>query len=143
MPILLTGRIGGDLLTDNSRKSDQRRGRSMTFVKRIDGAAALGTLLTAGTLTGAHAAAMYTAIDLSLSGFTSSLASGVSDGQQVGTAFAPGVDHALLWTGTAASAVDLNPSGFASSLARGVGDGQQVGDGVVVPNVSCINSSLI
>ena len=45
---------------------------------------ALGTLLTAGTLAGAHAAAMYTAIDLNPSGVISSQATGVSDGQQVG-----------------------------------------------------------
>src|SRR3954462_1775168 len=80
----------------------------------------------------AHAAAVYTAIDLNPSGFTSSEADGIANGQQVGVAAGPATDfdsHAILWTGTAASAVDLNPSpsGATMSQAYGVADGQQVG----------------
>jgi hypothetical protein len=43
-----------------------------------------------------------------------------------------GAQHAVLWTGTAASAVDLNPTNIAitSSSAVGVGGGQQVGVGL-------------
>jgi hypothetical protein len=103
----------------------------MPFVKRIGGAAALGALLTAGTLAGAHATAIYTAIDLNPSGFTSSQAFGVADGQQVGFASGPatGGAQAILWTGTAASAVNLNPSGLGLPLstAWGAANGQQVG----------------
>jgi hypothetical protein len=74
----------------------------MTCVKRIAGAATLGTLVTAGPLAGAHAAAMYTAIDLNPSGFTFSQANGVADGQQVGVASSPATAglHAFLWIGT-------------------------------------------
>ena len=99
----------------------------MTFVKRIAGAAAIGAVLTAGMLTGARAAAIYTAIDLNPSGFTSSVAEGIGDGQQVGFAANGGPGQAILWTGTAASALNLTPSGFPNSEALGVGDGQQVG----------------
>jgi hypothetical protein len=89
----------------------------MSFVKRIAGTAALGTFLTASTLAGAQAAAIYTAIDLTPSGFgiAGAAANGVADGQQVGVVQLGATDHATLWTGTAASAVDLNPSGFTSS----------------------------
>jgi hypothetical protein len=81
----------------------------------------------------AAAAAIYTTIDLNPSGFDGSDALGVAGGQQVG--FGRGAatgnqDHALLWTGSAASVVDLNPSGFVDSTARGVAGGQQVGAGV-------------
>ena len=78
------------------------------------------------------AAISFTAIDLNPSGFTSSYATGVGGGQQVGYGFGAttGIyQHALLWTGTAASVVDLNPSGFTASEALGVGGGQQVGYG--------------
>jgi hypothetical protein len=65
-------------------------------------------------------------IDLTPSGYSmTSVAYGVSDGQQVGSARG----HAALWSGTAESYVDLNPSGFRESLAYGVSNGQQVGWG--------------
>jgi hypothetical protein len=67
------------------------------------------------------------------SGFTRSAANGVGDGQQVGYAYGPATgdnNHALLWTGFAASVVDLHPaSGFTVTTAYGVGGGQQVGSG--------------
>lgn len=70
-------------------------------------------------------------VDLHPAGFTSSYASGVSGGQQVGWGIYPdGDDHALLWMGSAASAVDLHPVGFSQSWALGVGGGQQAGYGV-------------
>ncbi len=40
-----------------------------------------------------------------------------------------GYEHALLWSGTAASAVDLNPSGIDLVYAYGISGGQQVGSG--------------
>ena len=76
-------------------------------------------------------AAEYVAIDLHPSGFTNSIAFGVSSGQQVGRGFIGGVPHALLWTGSPASVVDLHPSGFIASEADGVSNGQQVGVGSV------------
>ncbi len=75
----------------------------------------------------------YTAIDLHPSGFTTSQALGISDGQQVGMGRGPssgGQTHALLWSGTAGSVVDLHPSGFILSEARSTSGGQQVGIGV-------------
>jgi hypothetical protein len=42
-----------------------------------------------------------------------------------------GINHALLWTGSAGSVVDLTPAGFFEALAYGVGGGQQVGDGFI------------
>jgi hypothetical protein len=40
-------------------------------------------------------------------------------------------DHALLWSGTAASAVDLHPSNYVYSRAFGIGGSQQVGYAVI------------
>ncbi len=60
---------------------------------------------------------------------------GVSATQQIGfgvrTSFQGGdlKNHALLWSGTAASLVDLHPSTFNSSFGTAVGDTLQVGDG--------------
>ena len=56
----------------------------------------------------------YIAIDLTLSGFTNSYATGTNGTQQVGYGYSPATGnpaHALLWNGSAASYVDLNPSG--------------------------------
>ena len=74
------------------------------------------------------AAISYTAIDLNPSGFTASQANGVGGGQQVGFGRGPATgdefpDHALLWSGSAASVVDLHaflPPGFTSSQATGI-----------------------
>ena len=93
--------------------------------------AAVALLLTTGG-SPAASAQTYIAIDLHPSGFASSEARGVADGQQVGAGVGPttsGQRHALLWTGAANSVVDLHPSGYASSEARGIADGQQVGLG--------------
>jgi len=57
----------------------------------------------------------YTAIDLTPSGFDNSFAYGISGTQQVGGGSGSatgGNQHALLWSGSAASFVDLNPSGL-------------------------------
>jgi len=75
----------------------------------------------------------YLAVDLNPSGIDYSQARAVGGGQQVGFGFGPatgGVEHALLWAGTAASVVDLNPAGFRSSRAWGVRGGYQGGYGV-------------
>lgn len=54
----------------------------------------------------------------------------MSGTQEVGVGTGPAqVQHALLWSGTAASAVDLNPANFVQSQANGVSGGQQVGFG--------------
>lgn len=61
------------------------------------------------------------AVDLNPSGFTSSQANGVTDGEQAGSArSANGVSHAMLWRGTAASAVD--PRDFCLPVLRMRGD---------------------
>ena len=63
-------------------------------------------------------------VDLHPAGFTNSYALGVSGGQQVGYGdHADGTQHALVWTGTAASVVDLHtflPAGYLSSVATGI-----------------------
>jgi hypothetical protein len=84
---------------------------------------------------GQPAAAQYTFIDLHPSVFPSSEALAVSGGQQVGDGFTgiSGINHALLWTGSADSVVDLHnflPPEFTSSIAEGIdADGNIVGYG--------------
>ena len=75
------------------------------------------------------------AVDLSptsLSGFANyyanSYANAISGNQEVGYAFGSfTLNHALLWSGTAASAVDLNPSSSMQSIAYGTDGSEQVG----------------
>ena len=63
-------------------------------------------------------------VDLNPSGFEWSGAYGTNGGQQVGWGETKeNHDHALLWSGTAASAVDLNqflPAGFTDSYAESI-----------------------
>jgi len=66
-------------------------------------------------------------VNLHPAGYSQSQANAVRDGQQAGQAATASGNHAILWTGTAASAVDLHPAGADSSFALGVGGGQQVG----------------
>jgi hypothetical protein len=66
---------------------------------------------------------------LNPSGFDSSEAYGISGTHQVGVGWVGGKEHALLWSGSAASCVDLNPSGFNESGCIGTNGTQQVGDG--------------
>ncbi len=73
------------------------------------------------------ASAQWTVVNLHPAGADNSYALGVSTGEQAGYAVVGGVQHASLWTGTAASWVDLRPDGAGHSIAYGVGDGQQVG----------------
>jgi len=82
----------------------------------------LGVLLVAP----AAFADLYHAVNLGPSGFDNSGACGVSGGQQVGGgkgSATGGADHALLWSGTAASYIDLHsflPPGYDSSEALGI-----------------------
>lgn len=86
-------------------------------------------LLAAGGASQAWGAS-YKAIDLNPSGFSHSVAQGISGTQQVGCGGATGGnEHALLWSSSAASYVDLNPSGFEWSEAFGISGTQQVGRG--------------
>lgn len=67
-------------------------------------------------------------IDLHPSGYVSSDACEVYDGQQVGMGgISTGYTHALLWSGTADSCVDLHPDGFLGSVASGLDADEQVG----------------
>ena len=61
------------------------------------------------------------------SGFIASKANDISGTQQVGHGFNGNYQHALLWSGTAASAVDLIPSGYNTSAAEDTNGTQQVG----------------
>jgi hypothetical protein len=76
------------------------------------------------------------AIDLHpVSGYDTTSANGVSDGQQVGwggvfnSMANPLWRHALLWTGSAESVIDLHPSGLRDSAALAAAQGRQVGWG--------------
>ena len=76
--------------------------------------------------TGADPAfAGWTVVNLNPAGATTSYATGVSNGQQVG--FVEGSARAGLWTGSAASWIDLTPAGATYSYAYDVSGDQQVG----------------
>jgi hypothetical protein len=109
------------------KKADRRIRWQKIFCRIAALVLALGGLLGAQ----AQAATSYTAIDLNPSGFDMSYAYGTSGTQQVGWGYptGSGVEHALLWSGSAASYVDLNPSGFTESQAFGISGTQQVGYG--------------
>ncbi len=66
-------------------------------------------------------------VDLNPAGYTQSAANGASGTTQVGYGYNGNGQHALLWSGTAASAVDLNPAGYTYSLAYGASGTTQVG----------------
>jgi hypothetical protein len=70
-----------------------------------------------------------TPIDLNPAGYRSSTGHATDGSQQVGYGqpTTGGGEHALLWSGSAASVVDLTPPGFGFSVAVGIGGGQQVG----------------
>jgi hypothetical protein len=77
-------------------------------------------------------------VDLNPSGFTGSIAYGISRGHQVGVGYtSEGGQHALLWSGTASSVVDLHSflsSDYSSSEADGVDEtGNVVGWAVHIP----------
>jgi hypothetical protein len=61
--------------------------------------------------------------------FTGFMATGVSNGKQVGVGISPWGSRALLWSGTTASVVDLSPSFLLDVYVSGIGDGQEVGYG--------------
>ena len=88
-------------------------------------------LLTLGLLA-TSARAQYTASILHPVPFGfpfGSSAAGVAGGTQVGVVTFLGIDHAFLWSGSAASAVELHPAGFDYSSARGISGSSQVGYG--------------
>jgi len=96
-----------------------------------------------GTTAGSNHALLWngattSAIDLTPTGYTTSVANAVSGTHQVGSAITTGatLSHATLWTGTPASIVDLNPAGYASSTATGVNGSTQVGYGTSNNNLT-------
>jgi hypothetical protein len=69
------------------------------------------------------------------------MAYGTSGTQQVGYGSGSATgnnDHALLWSGNAASFIDLNPSGFTKSEAHDISGTQQVGYGVTGGNAHAL-----
>jgi hypothetical protein len=66
-----------------------------------------------------------------LSGYSDSGGYGAWAGKQAGYGTIGGVDHALIWSGTAASVVDLHPSGYAFSRAGSVSGSRQLGFGYI------------
>jgi len=70
---------------------------------------------------------IITYTDLNPAGAGWSGAWGTAGGQQAGYAEFGGVQHAGLWSGTAASFVDLHPAGVSESHAWGMAGGQQAG----------------
>ena len=75
----------------------------------------------------AMAHAQYSVTFLQPSSFTSSEAHGIGGSNQAGFGLIGGSDHALLWSGTAASMLDLNPSGASQSQIWGSMAGKQFG----------------
>jgi|SRR4051812_14685140 hypothetical protein len=73
-----------------------------------------------------EASAQYVAIDLHSNTYRGTYGTGVSDGEQAGTAM---WFRALLWRGSASSVVDLHPDGFVSSGANAASRGMQAGSG--------------
>ena len=69
------------------------------------------------------------AVDLNPAGYLLSQGFGIYNGQEVGTAAnsGPGIGHAMLWSGSAASAIDFNPTWATTSAANAIDNDQQVG----------------
>lgn len=90
----------------------------------------LGAALLVG-LTRTPASAQWAVVNLHPDdpGVFDSYALSVQDGQQVGYTRDPGsfLEHAAVWSGTAASWVDLHPAGATQSRANAVSSGQQAG----------------
>jgi hypothetical protein len=107
-----------------------RMERNLTSGKLLGVCLSVSFVLTAAST--CHATTYSTTI-LNPSGFFGSTGRGVSGDSQVGDGLVLGVqinnEHALLWSGSAASAVDLNPAGFTDSYALGVSGDSQVGFG--------------
>jgi len=77
-------------------------------------------------------AVKYSVSILQPAGFTYSAGTGNTSTNQVGYGSTIGSqNHALLWSGSAASAVDLNPFGYASSDANAIAGTRQAGEGVL------------
>ncbi len=96
-------------------------------------------VMTAVSVAAVAAGVTYQFVDLGMGppGYNVAEARGVGDRLQVGFAQSevnPALaDHALLWSGSAASLIDLNPAGFTGSYAYAVSQGQQVGSGWIGP----------
>jgi hypothetical protein len=88
---------------------------------------AFGFLLCAAITLPAHAV-YYNVTILQPAGAYAANAGGTSQ-VGYGNATVGGPDHALLWSGSAASYVDLNPAGYATSYATGASSTNQVGYG--------------
>jgi hypothetical protein len=71
-------------------------------------------------------------VSLHPAGATSSMATGVFSGRQVGFAFLDGQYRAGMWTGTAASWSSLHPEGMQSSRALATDETEQAGYAVTV-----------
>ena len=85
-----------------------------------------GMVLAVG---GAARATVYTAIDLTPSGYSAVIAQGVAGNVQVGagTFTASGQDHALIWNGSASAFTDVNPATADASTAWGISGNLTVG----------------
>src|ERR1700742_761650 len=74
-------------------------------------------------------AVKYSVTILQPPGYTYTTALGNSASNQVGYGALPGAsNHALLWSGTAASTVDLTPVGYSASNAFAITGSREVGD---------------
>jgi hypothetical protein len=82
-------------------------------------------------------AVKYSVTMLQPTGYTYSAGTAAITGNQVGYGSASGnPNHALLWSGTAASAIDLTPAGYSESLANAIvatgGVPREAGEGTLV-----------
>jgi hypothetical protein len=118
------------------RRIDGRNRETMMQIRRKPlrvtcHAVALSGLSTI-TFASAPAYAQWTVTFLTPAGQSGAAAYGTDGARQVGYTYytdgiSNGIDHASLWSGSAASWVDLNPVGAMSSVANGTSGTQQVG----------------
>ena len=71
--------------------------------------------------------AQYTVTLLQPPGFTASEAHGIAGGKEIGWGTIGGSQHALTWSGTAASFLDLNPTGASQSFLNGIFGTKEIG----------------
>ena len=100
-------------------------------------------VLAAASFQPLAAAADITYIDLTAAGMDYSSAGGLYGTDVVGIAGMGGVNHPILWSGSASSYVDLSPAGSYGSSAYSISGSWQVGSFNVSPTGATINHAAL
>jgi len=100
-------------------------------------------VLAAASFESLVAAADITYIDLTAAGMDYSTAGGLYGTDVVGIAGMGGVNHPILWSGSASSYVDLSPAGSYGSSAYSISGSWQVGSFNVSPTGLAINHAAL